>query len=82
MTENKEILLSLFSQSLEQIDALLPEANVRDLLAIAKESLTMYTKVKELESEQLGTVPLATTKLIAQLQNELKDVRNIWISTE
>ncbi len=77
MTENKEILLSLFSQSLEQIDALLPEANVRDLLAIAKESLTMYTKVKELESEQLGTVPLATTKLIAQLQNELKDVRNI-----
>lgn len=74
MDGNKDLLISLFSQSLEQINAVLPEANIRDLLAIAKESLAMYSKVKELESELPDTIPIATTDLISQLQKELQNV--------
>ncbi|MGL6340348.1 MAG: hypothetical protein ACRC80_14565 [Waterburya sp.] len=74
MDGNKEILLSLFSQSLEQINAILPEANIRDLLAVAKESLAMYSKVKEMESELPDTIPIATTNLISQLQKELQGI--------
>ncbi|MGL5074788.1 MAG: hypothetical protein ACRDBG_02955 [Waterburya sp.] len=74
MDGNKDLLISLFSQSLEQINAVLPEANIRDLLAIAKESLAMYSKVKELESELPDTIPIATTDLISQLQKELQNI--------
>lgn len=72
--QSRDTLLSLFDQSLEQINELLPEANIRDLLAIAKESLAMVTKLEEIglgtESKPVTTV----NTLIDQLRQEIHEI--------
>jgi hypothetical protein len=63
----------LFSQSLTQIDALLPEANIRDLLAIAKESINLMVKLSEMESTTSNVKPAINTGLLEDFRKKIDE---------
>lgn len=72
--ETKKLLIRLVEQSLEQIDVLLPEANIRDLLSIAKQSLEMYSKVSEIEAIDHSDCKEKTTQIILELEKEISRI--------
>jgi hypothetical protein len=73
MNSEKELLISLFSQSLNQIDALLPEANIRDLLAIAKESISLMIKLDEIESNTPDVKPVFNSGFLNDFKKKLNE---------